>query len=659
MLGEVCEAAGAGRDAFGLAPLPERKRETAVAAWPAPEGAEEGAGAAATEDTDPVCLELTDDPALLAEFATEAMDHLQTAELGLLDLEVNPANHEALGAVFRGFHTIKGTAGFLGLTDVQGLAHLAEALLDRAREHQIRLTGGYADLALAAADMLKAMIPSPGEVATGFAQPPPDGLEALLARLRDPEASGVSEQAAPVALPPLRTGDILVLEGKSTREVVEAALAAPDAAPVGQKLVRGAAASTRDVASALRAQKQAAEGTEATVRVRTDRLDALINMVGELVIANSMLTQDGTVQAAQFQDLGRKVSQLNKVTRELQDLGMSMRMVPLRGTFEKMTRVVRDLAHKSGKQVNLVIQGEDTEIDRNVVETLGDPLLHMIRNAIDHGIEPPEDRVSAGKAPGGTVLLRAFQAAGNVVIELRDDGRGLNRAKILAKAVANGLVEEGKELSDTEVFRLTFAAGLSTAEKVTEVSGRGVGMDVVQRSIESLRGKVDISSTPGQGTTFNIRLPLTLAIMDGMLVRVGHERYIIPTVSIQQAFCATSAAVSTVTERGEMVRWRNNLVPVVRLHRLFGIPGAADEITEALLVLTAGHQGYALMVDELLGQQQIVIKSLGEELGESAGLSGSAILGDGRVGLILDMDAIGEVAHNGTREWDKGSPAGG
>jgi two-component system, chemotaxis family, sensor kinase CheA len=597
----------------------------------------------APEEPELFCLEFTGDAALLAEFMTESFDHLQRAEVALLDLEVNPEDREALNAVLRAFHTLKGTAGFLGLPVIQKLAHHAEALLDRARGGQIHLTGGYADLALEAADLLKSMIAELQEVGVEARLAAPPQLADLIERLRDPEGHGFSEEIHG-AVPPARTGDILVAEGKVSRKVVEAIAQGPGEGPIGRKLVASEAASARDVLQALRTQKQSAEA-EGSIRVRTDRLDALLNMVGELVIANSMLVQDEEVRRRHAEALGRKVGQLNKITRELQELGMSMRMVPLKATFQRMARVVRDLGQRTDKSVRLVTEGEETEIDRSLVEALSDPLLHLVRNAVDHGLEEAAQRVAAGKPETGTVCLRARHAAGHVLLELQDDGRGLNRDRILAQAVAQGVVAEGRELSDAEVYRLIFAPGLSTARQVTDISGRGVGMDVVARNIEALRGRIEIASAPGKGSTFTLRVPLTLAIMDGMLVGVGGERYILPTNSIQKACCAEPGAVHTLAGGTEVVDFGGQILPVVRLHRLFNIPGARTHIAEALLVLVEGDtRRYALLVDELLGQQQIVIKSLGAGLGQIPGVSGSAILGDGRVGLILDPKSLVEEA---------------
>jgi two-component system chemotaxis sensor kinase CheA len=316
-------------------------------------------------------------------------------------------------------------------------------------------------------------------------------------------------------------------------------------------------------------------------------------------------------------------------------------MVPFKATFQKMTRVVRDVAHKRGKTVNFVTIGEDTEIDRNMVDAIGDPLVHMVRNAIDHGLEPVEVRKEKGKSATGTVRLSAHHAGGNVVVELQDDGQGLNHDKIIATAMSNGLIKSDKGLSDNDVYTMIFEPGFSTAEQVTDVSGRGVGLDVVKRSIEALKGRVEISSEVGKGTTFAIHLPLTLAITDGMLVKVGKERYIIPTINIYKSFRPTSNTISTVSGRGELVMLRGEIIPLFRLHRLFNIADAVENPPQGLLVIiNDGEHHCALLVDELLGQQQVVVKSLRVGIGDILGISGAAILGDGRVGLILDPSGI-------------------
>ena len=402
-------------------------------------------------------------------------------------------------------------------------------------------------------------------------------------------------------------------------------------------------------ASARKLDESADGTTTSSIRVNTERLDELVNMVGELVIAHSLIAQDPSVAKKDSPSLNVNINRAGKIIHNLQELAMGLRMVPLKGTFQKMRRLVRDLTRQSERNVRFVTTGEETEIDRNMVEVLNDPLVHLIRNAVDHGIEPPAERVRLGKDSVGTLHLRAFHDAGHVVIELSDDGRGLDRGKILQKAVEHKLVESGRSLPEAELFSLIFRPGFSTADKVTEISGRGIGLDVVKHNIESLRGKVEVSSTPGAGATFTLQVPLTLAIMDAMLLRVGAERYLLPTISIQHSFRPGRSALSTVAGRGEMVILRNELLPIFRLHRLFGIGGAANDPASALLVVVEWQgKRCALMVDEIIGQQQTVVKSLGNAIPQTRGISGGAILGDGRVGLILDVSNLMRMAREET-----------
>ena len=603
------------------------------------------------EPARPATLPEDTDEDLLREFSIECLDHISAAEAALLELESNPDDTEPINVIFRAFHTVKGTSGFLGLDAIQGMAHLAENLLDRARDGEIRIVGGYADLALNSCDNLRTLIEGLEGVEPGGLLTVPDTYDDLMAELANPEAAGVGEEEATADA--MRLGDILVGNRQIGRRTVDEVAKIQGDRPLGQALVDEGVAKPIEVVEALRTQKkQRGRSAEATVRVGTDRLDSLIEAVGELVITQSMVAQDPAVTDGSRPQLARNVSHADKIVRELQDVSMSLRMVPLKATFGKMARLVRDLARKAGKKVQFITEGEDTEIDRNMVEVLGDPLVHMMRNAVDHGVETPEQRTAAGKDPTGEVCLRAYHSAGNVVIELTDDGKGLDRERIIAKAIDRGLIRADQTLSDAEAFGLIFQPGFSTAEKVTDVSGRGVGMDVVKTGIESLRGRVDVASRPGAGSTFTIRLPLTMAIADAMLVRVADHRYLLPVVSIERSFRPEAESLSTVAGRGEMVLVRGELLPIFRLYELFDVSGAATDPGEALLVIIQGEgQRCALMVDELLGQQQVVVKSLGQSLGQIPGVSGGAILGDGRVGLILDAGglvklAIGETSEN-------------
>ena len=623
---------------------------------------------------------MPDDPdfELIGEFIEEGNDLIAHAEEALLKLETDPDDIDAVGMVFRAFHTIKGTSAFLELSIIADMGHHAESLLSRVRDREIRYTGGYADLSLRALDMLKELIGSIQKALAGGPLLKPAGYNELLKVLSNPEAAGISEDSGDIPVP--RVGDLLVAQGKITREDVESAVTSPrvgdimvaqgtatreqidqvikqgSAEPIGVAMVRTQKASAKDVGQALRTQqriKNPQNVVDSSVRVSTSRLDRLIDMVGELVIAHSMVAQDDIVINGNNHDLIKKISHTTKIVRELQDMSMSLRMVPLKATFSKMTRLVRDVSRKTGKQVNLITEGEETEIDRNLVDVINDPLVHMIRNAVDHGIESPDVRREKGKDETGQVKLAAYHSAGNVVVEIQDDGKGLDRDVILKKAIQNEMVSEGAALSDREIFNLVFEPGFSTAAEVTDVSGRGVGMDVVRKNIESLRGQVEIHSVKGVGSTFKMGLPLTLAIIDGMVVRVGLETYVIPTVSIIKSIKPEPNAISTVYGRGEMISVQGKLVPLVRLVDLYGLGGAiVDDDNMIVVIVEDEHHKIGLVIHELIGRQQVVIKTLGETMRHIPGISGSAIMPNGRVGLILD---VGSLMRYASKEGQDGS----
>jgi two-component system, chemotaxis family, sensor kinase CheA len=579
------------------------------------------------------------DRTLLEEFLEEAGDHLGGAEESLLALEVDPDDMEAVNVVFRAFHTIKGVAGFLDLGTVVEVAHHAETLLARVREGEIRFEGHITDLTLQAADLLKALFRGiRGALQGGVGGGLPPRFDEVMEALKNPLAAGGTPAPHAAARPPVSS---------------EAAQPVPAARAVGSPAAPApsAAGTSGPGAPTLRNSDEGGDSgggsRDASVRVRTERLDRLVDLVGELVIAQSMVVQDPTVEGAGG-ELATKVSRASKILRDLQDLSTSMRMVPLKPAFLKVSRVVRDVSRRSGKQVEFVQQGEETEIDRSMVDILADPLIHMVRNSVDHGIESAAERRAAGKPESGTVRLRAYQASGRVVVEISDDGKGLDRDRILAKARERRLVEGDRNLSDAEVFALIFEPGFSTAEQVTDISGRGVGMDVVRRSVDSLRGRIEVTSEPGKGTTFSIQLPLTLAITDGMLVRVGTQRYILPTTRIQTCFRPSAADLTRVLGHGEVVRLHDDLFPLVRLHRLNAVEGAEEDPTKALVVVAGeASRRVALLVDELVGQQQFVVKALTGFASRVPGVTGGSVLGDGTVGLILDPDELCALARNG------------
>lgn len=425
--------------------------------------------------------------------------------------------------------------------------------------------------------------------------------------------------------------------------------------PQRRALDRGESVSDRRQGEDRRKQDRrgGSQGSSASsIRVETNKIDTLINMVGELVITQSMLGLLGEMieekQAVTGQDIDKMLDglmQLERNTRELQESVMQVRMMPISFTFSRFPRLVRDLSTKMSKKIELKLSGETTEVDKTVIEKIGDPLVHLVRNSLDHGIEPPDDRIAAGKPETGTIELNAYHQGGNIIIEIKDDGRGMDKDKLFSKAVEKGLISEDEMLSDKQIYELIFMPGFSTAEVVSDVSGRGVGMDVVRRNIQELGGGVEIESARGVGTTMRIRLPLTLAILDGQTVRVGEENYIIPINSIIESIQAKSDMVNRVGGQGETFRLRDEYIPIIKLHDVFGIEDErGDELGDGLLVIVESDDEHVgLFVDDLLGQQQVVIKSLESNYKKIEGFSGATILGDGSVALILDMPGISRL----------------
>lgn len=562
-----------------------------------------------TSSVDDDVAALAGDPEMAAMFVAEALEHLGTIEAAVLLLEAAPGDVKILNDIFRPFHTVKGNAGALGVVRVQELAHKVETLLDRCRAGRHKFGRSEADATLEAVDVLSALVTD---------------LQQRLAG-----APGTDLEPRRLALMTLVDG-LIEWYGRGRRATDRI----------------NAQAESRDSAMTWEGGTSHTKGGEdgvgqATVKVDTHKLDNLVDMVGELVIAQAILEKDPALLQATDERLTRSLAHLKRITTDLQRNAMSMRLVPIRQTFQKMTRLVRDLSKKSGKAIDLVLSGEDTELDRRVVEDINDPLMHMVRNSIDHGIEDRARRLSAGKRPEGRLALSAYHQGGSIVIAIEDDGAGLNTEKILAKAVSQGLVAAGSTLPPSEVHHLIFQPGFSTADTVTEISGRGVGMDVVKKNIEALRGRIEIQSTPGKGTTFLIKLPLTLAILDGLVLGVGAQRFVMPTFSVRESLRPLPEQVHSVGGQPRMIQVRDRLVPLVWLADLYQVAEREVDVCRATVVVLEddGHQ-VGLVVDGLLGMQEVVIKSLGEAFGQIAGVAGGAILGDGRVGLILDAHGI-------------------
>jgi two-component system chemotaxis sensor kinase CheA len=561
-----------------------------------------------TAVTDNELAFLRDDPEMADLFLAEALDHLGTIEAALLALDERPGDVKLLNDIFRPFHTIKGNAGALGVTSVQEVAHSVENLLDLARSGRRTMGPADVDVVLRAVDILTSMIRDVGARLAG--QPGTD--------------------LAPVAQALIESVDMLI-SGPAE---------APGASAAGPARVEAAA----EMAGISRRGEEIG-----AIKVDMRKLDNLVDAVGELIIVQSLIQEDPVLLGHIDQRLAGNLGQLKRITAGLQRSAMALRMVPIRQSFQKVSRIVRDLSRKAGTSVELVLSGEDTELDRKVVEEIADPLMHMVRNSLDHAIEREEVRKKAGKRPRARISLSAYHQGGHIVIEIADDGRGLDTEKIKARAIERGLLTPGASPSAEEIHALIFEPGFSTAEKVTEISGRGVGMDVVRRNIESLRGQIEIATEAGQGTRFFIRMPLTLAVLDGLIVGVGRERFVMPTTGVRESLRPLASNVHSVQGIPRMVQVRDSVLPLVSLGQLFGVPHESDPCKATVVVIEDGGSRVGLVVDALLGKQEVVVKSLGQTFGTVRGIAGGAILGDGRIGLILDAHGIVELERGVTR----------
>jgi two-component system chemotaxis sensor kinase CheA len=612
----------------------------------------------------PLDLKADVDTELVEEFISDAREQLELIEQGALALEKNGHDAEGIHTLFRAFHTFKGNAGFLELTAVSSLAHMLESLLEGARENRLQINSVIVEIILKSRDTLqrfvdeieaqitgkkpRAVVHIPTAALKATVKFMIEGGAAMVANVAQMKATSAKIAAArqvsvtPPADAPAPTAPVPVAP---ETPAIPAPAPATEATPAsGTKSIEAEAEhGDEEAPAAKRGSSNYVSGTALhAVKVNTNKLDGLVDLTGELLIAQSLIVQSVSSPNVSRHIIARNLDQLTRISKELQRTAMSMRMVPIRATLHKMQRLARDLAARQDKKVQLVLEGEDTEVDRTVVEKLSDPLAHMIRNAVDHGIEEPDARVDKGKPSTGTISIRAYHKSGNIVIEVCDDGQGLNPERIKEKAISLGFLHSGASISEKDLLAMILRPGFSTAAKVTNISGRGVGMDVVYKNVSNLRGKIEIKSTPGQGTTFTLRLPLTLAIIDGLIIGVGGQRYVLPTHSVAESFHPKSCRITTLPGSHEVVEIRKEMLPLLRLRDHFQIKDlpAAKKNDGILIVIESDGKRRCLLADELVGKQEIVIKNLGEVFRTDPMVSGGAILGNGCVGLILDPGAL-------------------
>jgi len=597
--------------------------------------------------------ESLNDASLVQEYLTESRELIQKLDEGLVMLEGATDDHELINQLFRALHTIKGTSSFFGYEQLVAVAHAAEDVLNLVRKGDLKVTRELIDTLLVCADQIKSLLDDveAGSSEKRETEPLIARLKSLLKPTEQPKDKPAAELTMRAMAPKL--GDVLLSQGLLSFDDLQAALKEQGDTqdPLGKVLVRRGLVSEAQIEKALSAQSAAREGknSDTAMRVEVSKLDQLINLVGELVLERNRLLQlsrscsDERSWSEHFADaLSQSTARLSLLTEEIQSASLKTRMVPISVVFRRFPRIVRDVARNLGKEVELKIDGENTELDKTVVEEIADPMVHLVRNALDHGIEKPEIRAEKGKPRCGSIQLDARQEGDHIIISIQDDGAGIDPARISAKAIEKGLVtpERLKTMSKTEILEMIFLPGFSTAEKVTDISGRGVGMDVVRSNIKKLNGAVEMDSHIGLGSTITLKLPLTLAILPVLLVKESGNAYGLPLRSVLETLRIDRRDIHLV-EGQEVVQLQDRVLPLVRLNRVLNT-GTASENSDLMrvVILSVGERRMAVLVDEFIGQEQTVVKPLGSYLRRVPGLAGASISGDGRVRLVLDPAGI-------------------
>ncbi|HJT18909.1 MAG TPA: chemotaxis protein CheA [Nitrospira sp.] len=618
---------------------------------------------------------------ILNDFLTESTEMIEVLDQRFIALESDPNNADLLNEIFRAMHSMKGSAGFLGFNRLVDVTHRAESILNKLRQGEMAVVPAVINVILETVDVVKAIMADIRQTGTDVNVP----VEEMAHKLDDVLAGkiGVQKAAAqsvsgtadssnkpspdPLGQGSATIGEILVHEGLATKEQVFDALTQQQKQPepkqpLGEILVQAKAITERALDQALHKQEKQPRSVEEdhTIRVETRRLDSVMNLVGELVLGRNRLLKIGGILEQnheadpQVRALGETLTQLNLVTTDLQLAVMKTRMLPIKKVLAKLPRMVRDLSQKLGKQVRLETHGEETELDKSVADEIGDPLVHLVRNAIDHGIEMPTERHEKGKPTEGTLRIAASQEGNSIVIRIQDDGRGIPLDKVKAKALSKGLISEAElaGMEAREVVNLIFLPGFSTAEKVTDVSGRGVGMDVVRTNIRKMNGTVEIESEQGKSSLITIKLPLTIAIIQALMVEVERATFAIPLSSVIEAVRITKSDIKTINGR-EVLHLRDRVLPLIRLAEEFDIPVDPRRDRFNVVVAALGDRRIGVVVDELRSQEEVVIKSIWDYLESIKGISGATITGDGKVVLILDISELVENAH----AWHGVTPA--
>ena len=597
------------------------------------------------------------DPEFLNDFLVETREHIENIEMNVLALETDPDNMEMVHSLFRSFHTIKGLAGFVNQELVRAIAHQTETQLDKCRKGELKVSKYFVDLILASSDYLKRIC---DDLSLNRDINFLNLVEVHLKKLKqsnefdseDIEQSTGNEAPEYQALKVEKLGEILVGQGLSPK-TVEDLLHKQEQHPelkFGQVAVKEKKAEVQEIIKSLRIQEKASKmithdgGYAGYTRVPTAKIDSLVDMIGELIIIQSLAEREAVKRFDSNDTFVTNLLRMEKITKEVQNVSMSLRMVSMKSTFQKINRIGRDTIAEVGKDVNLVIQGEETEIDRGITEKILDPLLHLVKNAISHGIEEESERVVKGKPAEGQVSIRAYSKRGSVYIEVADDGQGLSLEKIYQKAIVKNLIDPSQYYSDEEIINLIFLPGLSTAEIVDNVSGRGVGLDVVKTEISKIGGKVEVNNRPGAGCTFTLKIPINLAAINGTIVDIQGSQYIIPTLCIKQIVKSNEVQWISISGNKRMIRVREELIPLIPITKLFDLQEDGKEEQDGLIIVLELEQVFkAITVRNVVERREVVVKPIGSEFSQQTFLAGASILGDGRVSLILDIENLYKI----------------
>ncbi len=577
---------------------------------------------------------------MLDQYLVNASELIDTSEKNLLILEKETDNYALVQETFGAIHSLKGNSGFMGFGEIEEISMDMEMILDSIRSKSLEIEQNVITILLSNIETVRARLSKIQESAS-------KRHNADNAPHEQPAPKPSAPAPKPAAPAPTATPNPTPSQQSAPAPAVSAAPAAPAPAPAPAPAhVTQPPAKKMDDSEPREPKAPMQNMQRKDIRVETTKIDKLFDLVGELITIETMVTKNPDIVGLNIPNFHKSANMLNKIARELQEISMSIRMMPLEGQFNKMKRLVRDVSLKMNKKVNLEISGAETEMDKNVIDEIADPLVHILRNSLDHGIESPEDRVAKGKDEIGNVSLSARYEGNEILIVVEDDGAGINRDVILRKAEEKGLLKvPPDQMKDKDVFGLIFEPGFSTAAKVTDISGRGVGMDVVKKNIEKLRGSVDVASTYGKGSRITLRIPLTLAIMEAMLIRIGDAIFAMPILAIRESFRPNPSMISKTMDGLEVVKVREEIHPVVRIHEVFDIEPENRDLVDGILIITETRdRKICLFADEIVGQQQAVIKGLSDYIGKVPGITGCMIMGDGGIGLIIDIESLIEIS---------------